>query len=506
MASYFSFGRIIGYTSFFESIGIDNYFEKGLKPDKERLTSTERNFLCGLWLANIDLNKKGWTVEDDDKKIDEVLNLMDSLHKLYVNKNDFTTSFKELAFYEGDEGYDWQFIKIAKQKYYSSNINGFLLQKGYDVRYANSTYTKIKQLIEKQIQERRLSKTKKKEYFSFLNAFTLNTNKVKKYFTKEEQSIIKLMSICLGDKNNITDLNDIGDYNCFTQYPIIILPKERGLFIPNLLSLSISLNETPFYWLKEAHNKCYDAERGANAENIILSIIKRKFEPACILNDYIIKKTKTGNSQVTDIDILLSIKDIDIIFQIKSKRLTLKSKQGNYDSVQKDYEDGIIKAYDQGVKCVNCLKHYDEYYTLKEIPSIFIDRKHYLVVCITADAFPTITALSCQLDQDEDIPLIAMTSYDLDSIFDLLSEDEIYEYFCFRAECVYRNIIGINEMYYLGAFIYNQLGDQIYLNKNSICKEHAIFVDYLLNQKYYKKVKFNNINDIRLWLLKHPLN
>lgn len=506
MASYFSFGRIIGYTSFFESIGIENFFEKGQRADKESLTSTERNFLCGLWLANIDLSKKGWAIEDDDKMIEETLSLMDSLHKLYDAKDDFSTTFKELAFYEGDEGYDWQFINISKQKYNSNKIYKFLLQRGFDMQYVKSTYTRIKKIIEKQISERILSKRKNMEYISPLNAFTIRPNQVRKYFNEKEKNIIRSMSITLGEKNNVSDLNDIGDYNVFTQYPIILLPNERGYFIPNLLTLAVSLNETPFYWINEEHHNSYDAERGQNAENIILSIIKSKFDDAFILNDYIIKKSKTGGSQITDMDILLSIKDIDIIFQIKSKRLNLKSRQGDYDSIQKDYKDGIIKAYEQGVKSVNCLKQYDEYYTLKNIPSIFVKRRLYLVICITVDAFPTITALSSQLEQEEDIPLIAMTSYDLDSIFDLLSTDELYQYFCFRAECIHRNIIGINEMYYLGAFIYNQLGYQIYLNKNSICKEHAIFVDYLLNQKYYKKVKFNNINDIGLWLLKHPLN
>ena len=243
MASYFSFGRIIGYTSFFESIGIENFFEKGQRADKESLTSTERNFLCGLWLANIDLSKKGWAIEDDDKKIEETLSLMDSLHKLYDAKDDFSTTFKELAFYEGDEGYDWQFINISKQKYNSNKIYKFLLQRGFDMQYVKSTYTRIKKIIEKQIRERILSKWKNMEYISPLNAFTIRPNQVRKYFNEKEKSIIRSMSITLGEKNNVSDLNDIGDYNVFTQYPIILLPNERGYFIPNLLTLAVSLNE-----------------------------------------------------------------------------------------------------------------------------------------------------------------------------------------------------------------------------------------------------------------------
>ena len=48
LASCYSFGRLLGYFSFFETIGVDNQLERDNRPEELTLTSSEREFLCGL--------------------------------------------------------------------------------------------------------------------------------------------------------------------------------------------------------------------------------------------------------------------------------------------------------------------------------------------------------------------------------------------------------------------------------------------------------------------------
>lgn len=56
LSSYFSFGRVLGYIAFFETIGIDYQLQHGQDANKDRMLSSELNFLTGLWIQNVVLN------------------------------------------------------------------------------------------------------------------------------------------------------------------------------------------------------------------------------------------------------------------------------------------------------------------------------------------------------------------------------------------------------------------------------------------------------------------
>ncbi len=503
LASCYSFGRLLGYFSFFETIGVDNQLERDNRPEELTLTSSEREFLCGLWLGNIDLTKKGWPISEDDDKGKLTLQLMESLRKQYI-QTDFSNSFKYQVFYGGDDGYDWQFLKIAKYKYEGEVTRNFLLKKGLDINLANRVYQKAKSIIEKQIKRRIVQKRKHKEYLSPLNLFVLSPRVMNREFSSEELSILKAFSISLQD-NNFPSLNDIGDWNPFKETPIILLPDDRGLFIPNFLTLSIAMNETPFFWVKDDTNKSVFYERGINSEKIVQRIICKKFSSNDYISDRIIKKSKTGNNQVTDIDVLLKIKDLGILFQIKSKALTLASKKGNIDKIEEDFHKGIENAYIQGVKCISCLKDFKGFISLKEDESFLENIESYIVVCVTTETFPTITLLSPQLYKLE-CPFVAMTAYDLDSIFSLFPANTIRQYFLFRTICSDENIFGMNEMYFIGAFIFHVLGFKIIVDAEGVLpKDYAKFADYLINQQHFrpKSIVINSFEDIFIWFNKN---
>lgn len=116
LSSYFSFGRVLGYIAFFETIGIDYQLQHGQDANKDRMLSSELNFLTGLWIQNVVLNKT-WDIRHDDDFTREVYKLMDDLHSLFLKKNDLTNQFIEMFFYEGDLAYDWQYTYYAQKKY-----------------------------------------------------------------------------------------------------------------------------------------------------------------------------------------------------------------------------------------------------------------------------------------------------------------------------------------------------------------------------------------------------
>lgn len=482
ITSYFSFGRLLGYISFFNTIGIDAQLKHSQKSNRERLISSEIDFLTGLWLQNVDL-KKSWDVCDDDNILNEVYCLMDDLHTTYTDMNNVSEMYVENFFYEGDLAYAWQYAKFAKEKYNEEPIISILKEKhGFDVNFIASTLSKIKHIIEEQIKRRRAEKQRTKQYMSPMNAFTIKPNAIKRHFSPQERNILRKLSIKLGDAFP-SQLKSITDSNYFKQCPIIDLPRERGLFIINENAIAVAMNESPYYWLAEdvSFKKKLGSLRGDIAEKIVYNIVKRRFLDTSY-HHIVIKKSKSANA-ITDIDVMLHHKEFGIVFQVKSKRLTELSKKGDLHSIEEDCNKAILEAFAQGSKCIECLNHASNYYSLKKSDLSFCEKIKFINVCITLDAFPGISSLSYLKNPKNDkIPLIAMSIYDLDMIFYLFQADTIIEYFKFRAACISNGIYGLNEIYYIGAFLAKIRGEGVKLHGIKICREYAIYADYLIKK------------------------
>ena len=118
LSSYFSFGRVLGYIAFFETIGIDYQLKHGQDANRDRMLSSELNFLAGLWMQNVVLDK-AWDIKLDDDITREVYKLMDDLHSTFHKKNDLSTQYVEAFLYEGDLAYDWQYVNFVKKIRYS---------------------------------------------------------------------------------------------------------------------------------------------------------------------------------------------------------------------------------------------------------------------------------------------------------------------------------------------------------------------------------------------------
>lgn len=505
ITSYYSFGRVLGYFRFQESGNPQQNFERKFLPDSERLISTEFAFLAGMWLCNVEISKK-WPIEDDYAYLRETNQLMADLHLCYkpVENMPFNEQLKEIAFYEGDPGYAWQFLNYAEQKYDDELFRTYLLDgHNFNIKVLKSTYEKIISVIENQINKRKCIKRHK--YISPINAFTISLKKVRDVFNKSEQDIIHSLSIKLGEVR--TSITDISDRNIFTQYPIIELPNNQGFFIIEPLTLSIAMNETPFYWIMNStrfsDSKIGDI-RGSIAEKIVYNIIRKKFSDGQIFKNIIIKKTKSSNV-ITDIDILVIFQNICFIFQVKSKRLTELSKCGDWDTINRDFDAAVINAYNQGCKCVTCLKESQKYYSLSKVNIGINDKTTFFNICVTLDQYPTISSM-CFFKSFEignsDIPLLAMSIYDLELIFDFLSVDEIIEYLEFRSKCFRNKIYGVSEVYYLGEYIHSLIFGSIYVHQDGykISKEAAMFVDYIVDLSREKKCDIKSIKDIRLLL------
>lgn len=506
ITSYYSFGRILGYIAFKETIGIEKQLVHGQESNKERLILNEIDFLAGMWITNV-VTDKNWPISQDVNIISEVYALMNDLHNEYNYAADLENQFVETFFYEGDLGYDWQFADFAQKKYSNSFIKQILKEQyQFDSSLLISTLEKIKRIITSQLKKRIEEKRKKNQYMSPINAFSIKPNVIKRNFSIEEQQIIGKFSFRLGGllENNVTNITD---RNPFKKTPIIELPHNRGIFIINVNALAIAMNETPYYWLSNRTDfgKRLGTIRGEIAENIVFDIVARRFKDAYRHID--IRLTKSSN-QITDIDVMFTYKDTGVVFQVKSKRLTELSHQGNLDSIEEDCKKALVDAFEQGKTCIACLKEACQYYTLKKRFD-YAEKLTWYNICVTLDAFPGITSLGHiiqTVQNDAEIPVVAMSVYDLDTIFYLFQPSTLVDYIKFRMSCAQKRIYGVNEIYYIGAFMANVLGEGIKTYKNRICREYALYADYIIKNAKYTLYKNKDVEcDIYELLNKIPV-
>lgn len=506
ITSYYSFGRILGYIAFKETIGIEKQLVHGQTSSIERLISNEIDFLVGMWMTNVVIDKS-WPINQDDNIMSEVYVLMNDLHNAYGYATDLGSQFIETFFYEGDLGYDWQFADFAQKKYDNSFIKQILNEQyQFDSSLLLSTLGKIKRIITSQLKKRIEEKRKKNQYMSPINAFCIKPNVIKRNFSVGEQQIIGKLSYRLGStlENYVTNITD---RNPFKITPIIELPHNRGIFIVDVNALAIAMNETPYFWLLDRNDfgKRLGTIRGEIAENIVFDIIARRFKETYRHID--IRLTKSSN-QITDIDAMFTYKDIGVVFQVKSKRLTELSHQGDLTSIERDCKKAVVEAFEQGKSCVACLKKASRYYTLKERFD-YAERLRWYNICITLDAFPGITSLSYIIQTTQngtENPVVAMSVYDLDIIFYLFQPKTLVDYIKFRMSCAQKGIYGVSEIYYIGAFMSNVLGEGIKTYKNRICREYALYADYIIKKAKSSLYKNKDVEcDICELLYKIPV-
>lgn len=438
---------------------IDVLFSKN---NMEHLNHKEFSFLIGLWLKNIN----GQNVFDDKKHLEdfeEVYELMDKLHYTFledfkfdpnkkVDSYEYFTNgnmFQETMFYSGSGAYDIQYKKTTLPKY-KYDRDWIFENKKFEIASLSEFYDNVKNKLQEKLNSRQFNKNiSEKE--QILNLLCL----------KKEEIIIDnldfnfiLDALCVDINNTNNKLfNDLGDFNIYSEKPIIKI-DEDVFFIPSCFALAESIYESPFYWMqndKKYLNKA-QSNRGKVAEEITKNILEPVFGSSNIQQNIIINKTK--NNQVGEIDILALHFDKAIIFQIKSKKLTELSKNGNLESIKNDFTKAVQNAYEQGVSCRNYLKDYHNFKFPFENET-FLNRiskiSEYYIVTIVLDDYPGIGHQVHILlgNKTSELP-VAINVFDLELLAKYLPKPDKFIDYISRRIKYSKSYKADNEMGYLG--------------------------------------------------------
>ncbi|OGO76909.1 MAG: hypothetical protein A2Y23_08760 [Clostridiales bacterium GWB2_37_7] len=337
--------------------------------------------------------------------------------------------------YRGD-GYLEQLVSFA-EKLYSEFDNEFKVTLGF----SHTTCQKIFIYVFQQYQYKSIDLFKKnfrlgKMIKTFIDTMLRNTKllnqsisggyvfrvykkELYEVFDKEEiDAIISVLGRKLGDVS-IT-YHNIGDLNPLCEKPIVNFDDYIYVPLP-LLTLQNLPKLFHYYFIADKRfdkntRAKYKKYRGDVIENLVISYLERLFDRKKIYHSlkYDIDK---------EADLTVQQSDVTLFCECKSKVLTLSSLQGDFDSIQSDFNKAIGESFKQAIRTKTWLSEDRAFFATDDngnTHNVNLKSTRYkYVICIVAENFGWIPANIkdyLQPDELDNLLPVVSTIFDLDII------------------------------------------------------------------------------------------
>lgn len=424
------------------------------------LNENEITFLFGIWLKN--RHKKIPSTENFKIKAEKVHKLMDEYHLTFLKhfpkigefENfhlEFRTnpaSVRETVFYAPSGAYDYQFVSFLETKY-SRDKDWLLTNKNFSLEDAKNLYISLKSILNFKLNVKDFGD-------NYIELYSFNFNN---YIFKKNPNFIKILdSLSFGENEVLNEnYNSIGDLNQFKIRPVI--KTDNSYIIPLPYTVSEAIYDSPFYWMiddKTYRNKA-QKNRGDIAEHIVAKLLSRKIDSKFIHSEVEVKEVKA--TTVTDIDICVVKDNKMLIFQVKSKRLSQLSKNGDIATFEKDFKLAVQDAHEQAIlpyelilsnKCYFQYKDSGEKLELPKVNEIYS-------ACVVLDSYPAITAHTRLFFHKEKVTPITMSIFDLEIIMEYSKDfDTLFDYFKKRTQNS-KYFIADSELGFFGGYLRTNL-------------------------------------------------
>jgi len=193
-------------------------------------------------------------------------------------------------------------------------------------------------------------------------------------------------------QNGMECFNNIDDFNHRNAYPIIQLENEKFISFQSY-SIWESLYESPYFWFDadDAYKKIASDNRGAFTEDFSADKLISVFGKENVYKNINIHK---GKKIVGEIDVLVIWGKYALVFQAKSKKLTIEARKGNSQKLEDDFKRAVHKAYDQALDCCDFLQ--DSSVVFKQEDRVLnldtTNLKSIFPICIISDYYPALAA------------------------------------------------------------------------------------------------------------------
>lgn len=315
-------------------------------------------------------------------------------------------------------------------------------------------------------------------YKGLLNIFCIH----KADFSEKQNisSFIQNFAISLDPNGRNSHFQNIGDYNVFSAKPIIPLDSET-FFIPISFSLFEAIYESPYYWMltDKKYKDSLALNRGKVGEEITYEILEKVFGKGRVFKSVRIESKKGYDD--TDIDVLCILGSVALCVQVKSKKLTQLSRQGNFEQLRKDFKGAVQDAYNQGLICRERIleKKATFYNEHNEKIDLIQDIKDIYLLVVTTENYPTLTHQSSTLlnkNENDPFPLV-VTIFDLELIGHYLEKPYDFLYYVRQRINLMESCYAEEEMYFLGFHLIHKLWKSPEYGFLMIASEYGQLID-----------------------------
>ncbi len=530
----YSFCDIIINDSFFipEELHKINHYEQ--------VSAKESAMLLGFWVQNDFDNSFPKDLDDFLFMKFKTYDLLDELHHSFFNisedmidalqkSNDNIDIFEqkniwkkedifvESIFYGGDGIYDYQYLDYLENKY-KYDIEWLKKNKFFDINNSKIITKDLKNLIQKKSNDFNLKYNLK--YYIRYNLISIkkeikenesetsnlkreieistykeffNTIELKQYLTE----LFDLFVFTKSDINNLNDnfidnfsispnnqlnkiYNNIGNYNLIDSHPIIKL-NDNKFFLPIGFFLFQAVYENPYYWMINDKNYFDIASnnRGKVGEEMFYYILEKIFSKE---NTFKTVKIKTKNDKIiTDIDVLCILGNKALCVQIKSKKLTLLSKQGDIHKLENDFKEAFQESYEQGLKCRESILSKNVVFIDENNNELILNEQinECYIICGTTENYTSLTfQLRELLQKKESDPYpIAFSVFDLELIAYYLKDPYDFLYYIRQRISLSDYYIAVTEIEILGFHLIHKLYKTPISTHCYITEEYAQLID-----------------------------
>lgn len=366
-----AFLSVIDFYNLYERQSQDQDFLKGLEPknldkifspipENQKLIRSELNFLAGLMVKK-PINLRNPTKKRFEAIYQEVRKLLLKIHEQIQQpqKSAFIQALsekkskkpkepflggkvlREPIFYSAESAFEFQYRDFSIEKY-SQDENWVLTNFGFTIPQACKIAEAINNIINDRINGIAFvfgdEEQFKQASFALGKVEITEICEITNFSKKIINNFFGFFSCKPGKVNQ--DFSKIGDFNEFEAKPIINLGGQK-YFVISPYTLFQAIYESPFYYMLQDKNYCDKAteNRGKFLENFVASKLEKIFGEENVFQNVKIEEKK-GHT-LTDIDVLVVFRSRALIFQTKTKRLTVASKLGNSQSIISDFEKAI---------------------------------------------------------------------------------------------------------------------------------------------------------------------
>lgn len=298
----------------------------------------------------------------------------------------------------------------------------------------------------------------------------------KKFGTKVEAFLSKFSINALNENAEFTEPFAINRVNAAP-----LLDLGDYLYVTNQYRLFGSIYESPFYWTMSdpKYKNTASVNRGRFLEKATSHIFRQIFEEDFVHENVTIRK---GKDVLAEADTLIVYGEFVIVVQVKSKRVTMKARAGDFTALKADFGGAIQDPYSQAYNFAKLLESGMACLAASGKPIEIPQVKRIFPVVILSDAFPGVTFLSgTWLERDEGIAPVILDIATLDCISQILPTPVDLIFYLKSRSDAFGRILSDSEYNFLGYHLQAKLAVSPEYNLMMLDRDFASVVDdYML--------------------------